>query len=257
MATKYEHENKIKGVAQSMQDGLAQLDLSKPDVADQVAKLKADMRSAKAELSTWKALTESDTKSDTASGVMRIGALEKLLLSQERQIQVVERKIFGRREGVYLPCDLTMDEALDWLDEALCRSTATNSGNRISNGVWEQEELRLAVDVDEALRHVAKLGEVPKQFVQDAMTIKALELVSKFPEQTNTLRTSVLATQRMKILVDRYKEAAQHSRKKQQVKTLKDQVESLTNQVESLKDQVESLKDQVESLEEQVKCLQK
>jgi|694.fasta_scaffold10499_10 hypothetical protein len=246
MASKYEHEDKVKGVAQSIQDDLAKLDLSQPDVAEQVEKLKADMRSAKAELSTWKALTESDTKSDA----MRISALGKLLLSQERQIQVVEHKMLVGREEIDPPCVFTMEEALDWLEEALCRSTAMNSGNRISNESWKHEELRLAVDVDEALKHVADLGEVPQACEQDARAIKALDLVSNLSEQANTLRRGVVRNQRFKVLIDRYKGCELPTRARRQVKALKDQVESLTKQNESFKAQVESLK-------EQVKCLQK
>ena len=100
------------------------------------------------------------------------------------------------------------------------------------------------------MKHVAELGEVPNEFAQDAKIIKALELVSKFPEQANTLRRGVVVNQRFKVLIDRFKGCEMPTRATRQVKALKDQVESLTKQNESLKDQVESLK-------EQVKCLQK
>ena len=101
--------------------------------------------------------------------------------------------------------NLTMEEAIEWLEEAVDRSTAENPRLSPQDQAWEK--LRLAVDVDEAFKHASRLGEVPKSLAQSKKTTKALELVKKYPGQSNALAIAVLATQGLHVRVERLKEA--------------------------------------------------
>lgn len=69
--------------------------------------------------------------------------------------------------------DLTMAEAIEWLEVALDKSTAENPNPaRINKRDWAWEKLRLAVDVDEAFKHATRLGKVPESLVQSKKIIK-------------------------------------------------------------------------------------
>ena len=101
--------------------------------------------------------------------------------------------------------NLTMEEAIEWFEEAVYRSTAENPRLSPQDQAWEK--LRLAVAVDEAFKHASRLGEVPKSLAQSKKTTKALELVKKYPGQSNALAKAVLATQGLHVRVERLKEA--------------------------------------------------
>ena len=136
--------------------------------------------------------------------------------------------------------NLTMEEAIEWLEEAVDRSTAENPRLSQKDQAWER--LRLAVDVDEAFKHASRLGEVPKSLAQSKKTTKALELVKKYPEQSSALAKAVLATQSLHVQVERLKEARRPRR------VTKYQAQSLEAQVATLSDQVKELTQAIDKL---------
>jgi chromosome segregation ATPase len=92
-----EYENNIKSLTQTIADGLSQLESSKPDDPEAVdamlAKLNADLQSAKAEMTKFKSYTMGLGRADKEVAKLRFDTLQKLVSSQERQIQSAEHKI--------------------------------------------------------------------------------------------------------------------------------------------------------------------
>ena len=136
--------------------------------------------------------------------------------------------------------NLTMEEAIEWLEEAVDRSTAENPRLSPQDQAWER--LRLAVDVDEAFKHASRLGEVPKSLAQSKKTTKALELVKQYPEQSSALAKAVLGTQSLHVQVERLKEARRPRRvTKYQAQGLEAQVATLSDQVKELTQAINKL----------------
>lgn len=136
--------------------------------------------------------------------------------------------------------NLTMEEAIEWLEDALDRSTAENPRLSKKDQAWER--LRLAVDVDEAFKHASRLGEVPKSLAQSKKTTKALELVKQYPEQSSALAKAVLGAQGLHVQVERLKEARRPRRvTKYQAQGLEAQVATLSDQVKELTQAIDKL----------------
>lgn len=142
--------------------------------------------------------------------------------------------------------DLTMEEAIEWLEDALDKSKAENPHLSQDDQNWEK--LRLAVDVDEAFKYATRLGKVDFALVQCKRTTEALALVKKFPEQSKVLAKAVLAAQGLHVQVQRFKKDCPSRRvTKNQAQSLEARVATLSAQVKELTKAVETLNAQLDA----------
>ena len=94
--------------------------------------------------------------------------------------------------------------------------------------------------------------EVPKSLAQSKKTTKALELVKKYPGQTNALAKAVLATQGLHVRVERLKEARRPRHlTKYQAQGFESQFATLVAQVKELTKAVDKFERSTRRKEEQ------
>ena len=89
-----EYENNIKSLTKSISDNISELESYTPDDPDSlIDKITADLRSAKAELTKFKSFTAGLGRADKDVAVSRYGNLNKLVSSQQRQLDAVVHKL--------------------------------------------------------------------------------------------------------------------------------------------------------------------
>lgn len=90
-----EYENNIKSLVKTVTSGIDDLE-SNPDMADEadalIDKIRADIRSARAELTKFKSYTRGLGRADKDVAVAQYGNLEKMVSIQKRRLDTIENK---------------------------------------------------------------------------------------------------------------------------------------------------------------------